>query len=117
MTDAVKGTALVTGASKGIGRATCLRLAREGYDIVAVARNAAALDALCAEIAANGGRARAIALDVTDAPAVAAALAGLDVEVVVNNAGLGVIKPFLELSGDEWQRMMDVNINALFHVT
>ncbi|MEO7455493.1 MAG: SDR family NAD(P)-dependent oxidoreductase, partial [Gemmatimonadaceae bacterium] len=42
---------------------------------------------------------------------------GLDVEVVVNNAGLGVIKPFLELSGDEWQRMMDVNINALFHVT
>ena len=109
-------TALVTGASRGIGRAIACRLAAT-HDILAVARSRPELDALAAEIGANGGRCRPIVLDVTDAGAVAAALGGREADVVVNNAGVGVLKPFLELTVEEWQRMVDVNFNALYHVT
>ena len=112
-----KGTALVTGASRGIGRAIALRLAEDGYEIIAVARNRSELDALCAGIAKDGGRCRALALDVTDPRAVREALTGVDVDVLVNNAGVGIIKPFVEMSLDEWNTMMDVNVNALYHVT
>ena len=109
--------ALVTGASRGIGRAIALRLAADGYDMVAVARNAAELDALSREISAAGGTCRVLPLDITKAADVARALEGLDVEVLVNNAGVGIIKPFAEMSPDEWNTMMDVNVNALYHVT
>ena len=109
-------TALVTGASRGIGRAIARRLAAT-HDIVAVARSQPELDALAAEIAGEGGRCRPIVLDVTDGEAVARALAGIEADVLVNNAGVGVLKPFLELSLEEWQRMVDVNFNALYHVT
>jgi NADP-dependent 3-hydroxy acid dehydrogenase YdfG len=108
---------LVTGASRGIGRAIALRFAREGWEVVAVARRQAELDALSAEIASGGGRCRTIALDVADAKAVAAALAGIEVDALVNNAGVGILKPFVELTPEEWQRMLDVNVSALFHVT
>jgi 3-hydroxy acid dehydrogenase/malonic semialdehyde reductase len=109
--------ALVTGASRGIGRATCLRLARDGYDIVALARNEAELEALAIEIAQIGRKCRLIVLDLAHPPAIAAALYGLNVDVLVNNAGVGVTKPFMELAPDEWHRMIDVNVNALYHVT
>lgn len=109
-------TALVTGASRGIGRATALRLART-HDILAVARSAPELDTLAAEIGAGGGRCRTIVLDVADAAAVREALDGARVDVLVNNAGVGALKPLLELTPEEWHRMVDVNFNALFHVT
>ena len=111
------GIALVTGASRGIGRAVSLRLAREGYEILAVARDADELSALCTEIGSAGGRCRAIALDLTDADRIGAALTGLHVDVLVNNAGIGVIKPLVDLTPDEWKRMIGLNVNALFHVT
>jgi NADP-dependent 3-hydroxy acid dehydrogenase YdfG len=109
--------ALVTGASRGIGRAIAERLARDGYEIVAAARDHAALDAVCTEIVAAGGSCRAIVLDVSDAEAVASSLGGLDVDVLVNNAGIGKLKPFLETTPEEWHLMIDVNVNALYHVT
>ena len=109
-------TALVTGASRGIGRAIARRLA-DTHDIVAVARSADELAALAREIVAAGGQCRALPLDVSDGDAVRSALDGLAVDVLVNNAGVGVLKPFLELSPDEWRRMVDVNFNALYHVT
>lgn len=112
-----KGLALVTGASRGIGRATCLRLARDGYAIVGVARDAAQLDSLRAEVESNGGTCRVLALDLTNGAAIPPALSGLDVSILVNNAGIATSKPMMELSPDEWQGMMDVNINALYHVT
>jgi 3-oxoacyl-[acyl-carrier protein] reductase len=96
--------ALVTGASRGIGRAIALRLARS-HEIIAVARSAGELDALAAEVAAASGRCRTIVLDVTDGAAVAAALRGVDADALVNNAGVGALKPFLDLtprSGTAW---------------
>jgi 3-oxoacyl-[acyl-carrier protein] reductase len=108
---------VVTGASRGIGRAVCLRLARDGYEIVAIARNVTELDTLAAEIVAAGGRCRTIVLDLTDADAIAPALAGIDASVLVNNAAVGIIKPFVEMKPDEWTQMIALNINALFHVT
>ncbi len=109
-------TALITGASKGIGRAIALKLA-ERFDIVAVARSRDELSQLAQEISSAGGRCRAIALDITDGGAVARELAGVDADVLVNNAGIGVLKPFLELTRDEWRAMVDVNFNALYDVT
>ena len=110
-------TALVTGASRGIGRAIAERLGREGYEVIAAARSRTELDEVVAAIGAAGGRARAVVLDVGDPQAVAAALTGAEVDVLVNNAGIGILKPFIELTAADWQRTLDVNVNALYHVT
>ncbi|MEP6619177.1 MAG: SDR family NAD(P)-dependent oxidoreductase [bacterium] len=109
--------ALVTGASRGIGRATCVRLASDGYAIAAVARDAVALAALKAEVESSGGSCQAIVLDLADAAAIPPALGGLDVTVLVNNAGVATTKPMADMSPIEWNHMLDVNVNALFHVT
>ena len=109
-------TALVTGASRGIGRAIALRLAPR-WSVIALARTAPELETLSAEIQRNGGACEPLAIDVSDGAAVRSALEGRDVDVVVNNAGVGVLKPFVELTLDEWQLMMDVNLNAVYHVT
>jgi 3-hydroxy acid dehydrogenase/malonic semialdehyde reductase len=111
-----KETALVTGASRGIGRATALRLSA-AYDIVAVARNAKELASLKSEIEIGGGVCRTIALDIADEKAVSAALGGLHVDVLVNNAGVATMKPFLELTSAEWHNMVNVNFNSLYYVT
>lgn len=117
MSASARKVALVTGASRGIGRAVCLRLAHEGYEIIAVARDGAQLNALRTEIDAMGGLCRAIQLDLTEKQAIAGALAGLDVNVLVNNAGIGITKSFIELTPDEWHQMIALNVNALYHVT
>ncbi len=117
MTDARRrGTAVVTGASRGIGRATARRLAAE-WEIVAIARSAKELDSLRREIEEAGGDCSTIELDVTDAAAVQRALSGIDAEVLVNNAGVGVMKPMLELTVDDWRSMVAVNLDAVFYVT
>lgn len=109
-------TALVTGASKGIGRAIARRLAAT-HAIVATARSETLLKSLATEIVAAGGRCRAIAVDLTDPKAIGAELGGLSVDVLVNNAGVMHKKPMIELTDDEWQEMVDVNYSALYHVT
>ena len=113
---ASRPSALITGASRGIGRAIALRLAPR-WRILALARTAGELETLAAEIHGNGGECETMVLDVTDGPAVRNALEGHDVDVVVNNAGVGVMKPFVELEPEDWQLMMDVNLNAVYHVT
>ena len=107
---------LVTGASRGIGRAIAMRMALT-HDIIAVARGEEALDELAAEIGETGGRCHTVVVDVADPVAVAAALAELRVDVLVNNAGVATMKRFVELTSEEWHAMVDVNLNALFHVT
>jgi NAD(P)-dependent dehydrogenase (short-subunit alcohol dehydrogenase family) len=108
--------AVVTGASRGIGRAVARRLA-ERWEIVALARSEPELESLRAEIVAAGGHCRPVPCDVTDAMAVERALTGVEADVLVNNAGIGIMKPLVELSVDEWRRTMSVNVDALFYVT
>jgi 3-hydroxy acid dehydrogenase / malonic semialdehyde reductase len=109
-------TAVVTGASRGIGRAIATRLARD-YRVVAVARSRDALDTLVTEIAAAGGSCSPLVVDLASPAEVDAAFAGLAADVLVNNAGVMHKKPFIELSPAEWHEMVDVNLNALYHVT
>ena len=112
---AERGTAIVTGASRGIGRAIARRLAGQ-FEVVALARTDDELRSLAAEIEHEGGRCRPRKVDVTDPVAVERALGGEEAAVVVNNAGVGNLKPMLELSLDEWHNMVAVNLNAVFYV-
>ena len=111
-----KPLAVITGASKGIGRAIAIRLAQD-FDILALARTKPALDDLAAEIGKLGGRCTVAVVDIARPDAVAAALDGVDAAVLVNNAGVGPIKPMLELTPAEWHAIVDVNFNGLYHVT
>jgi NADP-dependent 3-hydroxy acid dehydrogenase YdfG len=107
-------TAVVTGASSGIGAATAVRLAAEGFDVVLGARRVDRLE----EIAARTGG-RALPLDVTDPDSVAAFAAALDrVDVLVNNAGGAFdAAPVAEADLDSWQRSFDVNVLGSVRVT
>ncbi|MES2385756.1 MAG: 3-oxoacyl-ACP reductase FabG [Pseudomonadota bacterium] len=114
--------ALVTGGSGGIGSAICRRLAADGYSVIVHANgNLEKAQALAADITAQGGQAQAVAFDVTDAAATAAALEvlleGGPIQVLVNNAGIhdDAVFPGMQLA--QWQRVLDVSLNGFFHVT
>src|SRR5581483_6522272 len=104
-------TALVTGAGRGLGRGIALALAAAGAELLLNSRTPAELDAVAAEIAVAGGRARALPFDVT----VAAAFAGLRrLHILVNNAGVNRPQPFLAVDAATLDRMIDLNIRAVF---
>jgi len=109
-----QGTAVVTGASSGIGAATARRLVAEGFDVVAAARRLDRLEALAAEIGC-----RAVRLDVTDLAAVRAFAADLGgCRVLVNNAGGAHGLDPVETADDaDWQQMYDVNVLGTMRVT
>jgi len=116
-------TALVTGASKGVGKGIALELARQGAD-VAVNYNTddAGAEAAAAEIRALGRRAFPVQADVSSSAQVdamfervLAAFGRLD--ILVNNAGIQTWKPLLELSEEEWDRVLDVNLKGCFLCT
>jgi len=109
-------SALVTGAGRGIGRAAALALARDGHEVICAARTLADLDAVVAEIEAGGGRARAAALDVTDARALAE-LRVDDVEVLVNSAGGNIPEPFVDVSEGHLDQLIALNVKATFLVS
>jgi 3-oxoacyl-[acyl-carrier protein] reductase len=116
MSNTSKPTALITGASKGIGRAIAMRL-YPTHHVVAAARSTNLLKELATEIESKGGSCESLTLDVTDWSAVAGALSGRAVDLLVNNAGSGPMKPLLELHPEEWHRMVDLNLNSLYHAT
>jgi 3-oxoacyl-[acyl-carrier protein] reductase len=114
--------ALVTGGSGGIGSAICRRLAADGYSVIVHANgNLNKAQEVAADIAAQGGQAQAVAFDVTNAEATAAALEALleagPIQVLVNNAGIhdDAVFPGMQLA--QWQRVLDVSLNGFFHVT
>jgi NAD(P)-dependent dehydrogenase (short-subunit alcohol dehydrogenase family) len=114
-------TAIVTGATSGIGRATAIRLARDGAAVVAVGRDESALADVCDAIAAEGGAATKVVADVTAtaAPAdiVRAALATYGtIDVLVNAAGI-IASGSVETTTDAaWDDMIDVNLRAVFRL-
>jgi len=112
--------ALVTGVGSGIGRATAMRLARDGATVVGLGHTQDSADEVADEIRAAGGTALPLAADVGDAAAVRAALQQIDdelgrLDVVVANAGVnGVWAPLDELEPDEWQATIATNLTGTF---
>ena len=115
-------TALITGASSGIGAIYADRLARRGYDLILVARDAAKLSALAAQLAASTGRKvdtlRADLSVIADLRAVEQRLASdTSISMLVNNAGLGAVKPLVDSAPEELDHMIAVNVTALTRLT
>jgi len=113
--------AIVTGASSGIGRATAKRLAKDGCHILAVGRDESALQSVCQEIAAAGGVAHSLSVDVTsaDGPAriVAKAIQMFGrIDVLVNAAGIIASGTVAATTDAGWDSMMDVNVRAPFRL-
>lgn len=116
-------TALITGASSGIGLACARLFARSGYRVIMTVRSAERGAELCGEIAAEGGQALALVFDVRDRKAMAEALSSLsgewaEIDVLVNNAGAAKgLEPEYEGDFDAWDTMIDSNIKGLLNVT
>ena len=115
-------SAVVTGASRGIGRAIALRLAEAGAEVALWARDQAALRMVSSEISAAKGKARAIVVDVSDPSAVNAAAQLVratmpPLRIVVNNAGVVLRKSVESIEDPEWRRVMAVNLDGTFYVT
>jgi short-subunit dehydrogenase len=111
-------TALVTGASSGIGADLARELARRGANVILVARRADRLEALAKELAALGVTASAVPCDISDSNArMALAAAHGQVDILVNNAGLGVFGMFGEAAWEKLDNMLEVNVVALTHLT
>jgi 3-oxoacyl-[acyl-carrier protein] reductase len=110
--------ALVTGASRGIGRAISMRLAASGAIVVAAARAENARDTVDAIVAA-GGKADLVSLDVTDTASIEAAVSGLlerhgKVDILVNNAGITRDTLVLRMKRDDWDAVLRTNLTAAF---
>jgi 2-hydroxycyclohexanecarboxyl-CoA dehydrogenase len=115
-------TALVTGAAAGIGRACARRLASEGIAVGVLDLNLEDCERTVAEIKAAGGQAVALKADITQRGEVVAAVTKLretfgPVTVLVNNAGMTGFVPFKEITDQQWDRMMEVNLKGTFIVT
>ena len=109
-------TALVTGASSGLGAHFTRVLAEQGAQVTAGARRVDRLQSLCAKIEGDGGRAQAAALDVTDPASVAAVFEGRAFDIVVNNAGVTVDVPALKTTEDDWAHVIDTDLTGVFRV-
>lgn len=105
----------ITGGGTGIGAGSAIALARSGAEVVVSGRRLPPLQAVVATITENGGKARAVTLDVGDAGSVAAADIG-KVDILLANAGLNVPKRALrDLSVEDWNLVVNVNLNGVFH--
>ena len=118
-----KKVALVTGASRGIGRATAVELAKTGYHVIINynSSEAAAAETL-SEVQAAGGTGRITRFDVADTEEVKNALGGIiaeykKIDVLVNNAGVTADGLFMMMGDDEWRRVIDTTLNGFFNVT
>ncbi|MCI1747677.1 MAG: SDR family NAD(P)-dependent oxidoreductase [Acidipropionibacterium sp.] len=123
MSEQLNGTvALVTGASSGIGQATARKLADAGASVAIVARRAERLETLAADLRVKGSTVAVIPADLTDPKDATSAIERTVSELgrldtVVNAAGLMLNGPTDELTLDDWDRMIDINLRALLHVT
>ncbi|MDQ2916041.1 MAG: SDR family oxidoreductase [Pseudomonadota bacterium] len=114
--------ALVTGASSGIGRAIAQTLAEAGAHVLLVARREADLAVTRESIVAGGGLAEALPCDLADRDAIEACAAAAPrffgaPDIVVNSAGINIRKPMLEITSDDWDRTMRLNLDAPFFLS
>ncbi|NMM89922.1 2-hydroxycyclohexanecarboxyl-CoA dehydrogenase [Rhodococcus sp. SRB_17] len=114
-------TVIVTGGGGGIGGAACRRFAREGARVAVFDMNLAAAEKVAADIRAGGGQAAAFQCDITQRPQVDAAVAGAEaqldpIDVLVNNAGWDVFKPFTKTVPAEWDRLIAINLTGALHM-
>jgi NAD(P)-dependent dehydrogenase (short-subunit alcohol dehydrogenase family) len=114
-------TALVTGASRGLGEAIAKGLARAGAAVAICGRARPDLERVCADIRAAGGEAEPFELDVLDSAAVASSVTEIldrmkQVDILVNNAGVNARKPVLELSEEDWDLVLNTNLKGYFLV-
>lgn len=115
-------TALITGASRGIGRAAALLLARQGARVVLAARNEELLDEVAGAVRAGGGEAHPMALDLGHHESIPTAVRGLPsefaaVDILVNNAGITADNLLARMTLEQWQRVLDVNLTGAFVLT
>lgn len=121
MTQTLLGkTALITGASKGLGKAMALALAQAGAGIALVSRDRTKLNDVAAEIRASGGNASVFVADVTDEAQVAqvcdavAAQFGDTLHILINNAGINIRKPVTDFTLAEWNSVLTTNLTSVF---
>ncbi|MGG0855879.1 3-ketoacyl-ACP reductase [Metabacillus fastidiosus] len=123
MGQCIKGkTALVTGAGKGIGKATAIALAKEGVNIGLLARTEADLRDVAAEIEQLGVKVAYATADVSSLEEVEKAVNHVtsqlgSFDILINNAGIGKFGGFLELDPEEWKKIIDVNLMGVYYVT
>ena len=115
-------TALVTGASYGIGAAIAAALARDGYDVAVTELNADALGDTLAQIKSHGTRGVAVALDTRSQDSVDACMHDVlktfgTLDLLVNNAGILLRKPAVDLTREEWNSVIDVNLTGTFFMS
>ena len=119
----MKKIALITGATSGIGRATALRAAEIGYDLIITGRRQELLNELATEIRRQGREVLPLGFDIRKAEEVKKAVTDLEekwqnIAVLVNNAGLAVgTSPIQEGIIDDWERMIDTNVKGLLYIT
>ena len=111
--------ALVTGASRGIGRAVALALGAAGATVACCARSAEQIEATAAEVGGHGGRARGFRLDVTRRNEIDAVVADVGaalgpIDILVNNAGITLDKRSVEVTDDEWDDVLATNLTSTF---
>jgi len=114
-------TALVTGASRGIGKAVAVAYAQAGADVIAMASNKEHTKDTISEIQALGKSAYAVACDQSNSASISQALNEIEsisnrVDIVVNNAGTIVRAPAEDYSDESWQHVIDTNLNGVFHI-
>ena len=114
-------TVVVTGGGGGIGGATCRRFAAEGAKVAVFDMNLEAAEKVAAAIRANGGRAQAVRCDITDRANVDAAVAETvaalgPIDVLVNNAGWDIFKPFTKTEPAQWEKLIAINLTGALHM-
>lgn len=111
--------AVITGASKGLGKQIALALAGAGAAVALASRNRSLLEGVQSEITAGGGKARVFVADVARQAEVARLADEVrtqlgDPDILINNAGINIRKPLAEFTYEEWRRVMDINLDAAF---
>jgi 3-oxoacyl-[acyl-carrier protein] reductase len=122
MTDLKNKNALITGAGKGIGKAIALALAKEGVNVILVARTQEEIDSVAAKVRSLRVKALAITADVADIKSVNAAVEKAlaefgTIDILINNAGIAAFGKFLELEPTDWERIIQVNLMGTYYVT